>query len=154
MFGKIRVPAGQDRAALMDRLVSNPCDGAIKLYTTSASLRLRKEQRALFAQGSYTALTATGSRANHIVGFARSLGRKTVIALAGRFFLRMLHAHPAPTGDVWGDTAVMLPRKIKQASFRDVLTGQKISIEQREDGAAIPLAQAFAHCPAALLETE
>ena len=36
-------------------------------------------------------------------------------------------------------------------SFQDVLTGQKISIEQREDGAAIPLAQAFAHCPAALL---
>jgi (1->4)-alpha-D-glucan 1-alpha-D-glucosylmutase len=154
MLGKIRAQAGQDRAALVDRLASNPCDGAIKLYTTSAALHLRKDQRALFAEGSYTGLTASGTRANHVVGFARSLGRKTVIALAGRFFLRMFHAHPAPTGDVWGDTAVLLPRKIKQASFLDVLSGQKISIEPREDGLAIPLAQAFAHCPVALLETE
>ena len=79
---------------------------------------------------------------------------KTVIALAGRFFLRLFPAHPVPTGDVWGDTALILPRKIKPASFRDALTGNKISIEQREDGAAIPLVQAFAHCPVALLETE
>ncbi len=154
MLGMMREQAGQDRAALVDGLASNPWDGAIKLYTTSVALGLRRAQRALFAQGSYTALAATGTRANHVVGFARSLGRKTVIALAGRFFLRLFPAHPVPTGDVWGDTALILPRKIKPASFRDALTGNKISIEQREDGAAIPLVQAFAHCPVALLETE
>lgn len=154
MFGKIRTQAEQDRAALMDRLVSNPCDGAIKLYLTSVALRLRKEQRALFTEGSYTALTATGERANHVIGFARTLGRKTAIALAGRFFLRLVESNPAPIGDVWGDTALILPRKIKQSIFRDALTGREISTEKRGDGAAIPLAQAFAHCPVALLETE
>ncbi len=154
MLGKIRAQAEQDRAALVDRLVSNPCDGAIKLYLTSTALRLRREQRALFAEGSYTALMASGNRANHVIGFARTLGRKTLIALAGRFFLRLFEANSAPIGEVWGDTVLTLPRKIKQSSFRDALTGAKISTEKREDGAAIPLAQAFAHCPVALLETE
>jgi maltooligosyltrehalose synthase len=56
-----------------------------------------------------------------------------------------------PTGDVWGNTAVILPKKIGQPRFQDAITGRNISIEQREDGTVIPLAQAFSHCPVALL---
>ncbi len=156
MLVKLQEQAGRDRAALVERLAANPCDGAIKLYTTSAALRLRRDNQALFAQGSYTPLTETGSRSNHVVGFARSLAGKTVIALAGRFFLRLFNGHPAPTGNVWGNTALILPRKLLPRGtghprFQDVLTGRNISIEQREDDAVIPLAQAFSHCPAALL---
>jgi (1->4)-alpha-D-glucan 1-alpha-D-glucosylmutase len=151
MLGNIRARARQDRAALVDRLASNPCDGAIKLYTTGVALGLRREHRALFSQGSYTALTATGSRANHVVGFARSLAGKTVIAMAGRFFYRLFDSHAAPTGEVWGDTALILPRRIKQPNFQDVISGRNISAEQREEGLAIPLARSFSHCPAALL---
>jgi (1->4)-alpha-D-glucan 1-alpha-D-glucosylmutase len=151
MLEKLHEQAGHDRAALVERLAANPCDGAIKLYTTSMALGLRKDARDLFAQGSYTPLTATGSRSNHVVAFARSLAGKTVIALAGRFFLRLFNSHPAPIGDVWGNTAVILPRKIGRPVFQDVFTGRRVSIEQREDTAVIPLAQAFSHCPAALL---
>jgi (1->4)-alpha-D-glucan 1-alpha-D-glucosylmutase len=151
MLEKLRQQAGQDRAALVERLAGNPCDGAIKLYTTSAALGLRRDNRELFARGFYTPLNATGSRANHVVGFARNLGGKTVIALAGRFFLRLFNGHPAPTGDVWGNTAVILPKKMGPTHFQDVLTGRNISIEQRQDGVVIPLAQAFSHCPATLL---
>lgn len=151
MLKKLRREAGQDPAALVERLAGNPCDGAIKLYTTSTALRLRRDNHDLFARGSYTALSATGSRANHVVGFARSLGGKTVIALAGRFFLRLFNGHPAPTGDVWGNTAVILPKKMGQPHFQDVLTGRNISIEQRQNGVVIPLGEAFSHCPAALL---
>jgi (1->4)-alpha-D-glucan 1-alpha-D-glucosylmutase len=151
MLGKLQEQAGSDRAALVERLAANPCDGAIKLYTTSVALGLRRDNRDLFSQGSYTPLTATGSRSNHVVAFARSLAGKTVIALAGRFFLRLFNSHAAPTGDVWGNTAVILPRKIGRPVFQDVLTGRNVSVEQREEGAVIPLAQVFSHCPAALL---
>jgi (1->4)-alpha-D-glucan 1-alpha-D-glucosylmutase len=152
MLEKLRErAAGGDRAALVERLAANPCDGAIKLYATSNALGLRKSNRDVFSEGSYTPLTAIGSRSNHVVGFARSLEGKTVIALAGRFFLRLFNSHPAPTGDVWGNTVVILPRKIARPVFKDVLTGRNISIEQHEDGAVIPLAQVFSHCPAALL---
>jgi len=151
MLGKLRKQASQDPAAMMQRLAANPCDGAIKLYASHAALKLRRENRDLFGQGSYTPFTASGSRSNHVVGFARSHAGKTVIALAGRFFLRLFNSHAAPTGDVWGDTSVILPKKIGQPRLQDVLTGRNISVEQREDGAVIPLAQAFSHCPVALL---
>jgi (1->4)-alpha-D-glucan 1-alpha-D-glucosylmutase len=151
MLAKLRPKAGSDTAALVERLAGSPCDGAIKLYVTSRALRLRKDHRELFAQGSYIPLTATGNRANHAVGFARSLAGKTVIALAGRFFLRLLNSHAAPAGEVWGNTAAVLPRKIEQQCFQNVFTGQIVSIEQRDGEAAIPLAKAFSHCPVALL---
>jgi maltooligosyltrehalose synthase len=89
-----------------------------------------------------------------VVGFARSFAGKTVIALAGRFFLRLFNGHPTPTGDVWGNTALILPKKIRQPRFQDALTGRDIAIEQREDGAVISLSQAFSHCPAALLVSQ
>jgi (1->4)-alpha-D-glucan 1-alpha-D-glucosylmutase len=154
MLSQFEEQASRDRAALVERLAANPCDGAIKLYTTSVALRLRKDAKDLFAKGSYTPLTATGNRANHVVGFARSFAGKTVIALAGRFFLRLFNGHPAPTGDVWGNTALILPKKIRQPRFQDALTGRDIAIEQREDGAVISLSQAFSHCPAALLVSQ
>ena len=151
MLRELRQQAGQDQAALVERLAQNPCDGAIKLYTTSVALRLRRDLQDLFAKGSYTPLTATGSRSNHVVAFARSLAGKTVIVLAGRFFFRLFNSHPALTGDVWGNTAVILPKKIGQPRFQDAFTGRNIAIEQREDGTVIPLAQVFSHCPAAIL---
>jgi (1->4)-alpha-D-glucan 1-alpha-D-glucosylmutase len=151
MLRELRQQAGEDQVALVERLARNPCDGAIKMYTTSIALRLRRDLQDLFAKGSYTPLTATGSRSNHVVAFARSLAGKTVIVLAGRFFFRVFNSHPAPTGDVWGNTAVILPKKIGQPRFQDAFTGRNITVEQREDGTVIPLAQAFSHCPAALL---
>ena len=154
MLSQLQEQASRDRAALVERLAASPCDGAIKLYTSSVALRLRRDMQDLFATGSYTPLTATGNRANHVVGFARSLAGKNVIALAGRFFLRLFNGHPAPTGEVWGNSALILPKKIRQPRFQDVLTGRNIAIEQREDGAVIPLAQAFSHCPAALLVSQ
>src|ERR1039457_4682994 len=69
MLRELRQQAGQDKAALVERLAQNPCDGAIKLYTASVALGLRRVLQDLFAKGSYPPLTATGSRSNHVVAF-------------------------------------------------------------------------------------
>ena len=154
LLSKLREKGDADPAALMDRLMSNPCDGAIKLFITHRALRFRRDHRQLFAAGTYIPLAADGSRSNHVVSFARQWNGQTVIALVGRLFLRIRNSHPAPIGDVWNNTAILLPKRIKSASFQDVFTGRTFTAEEREGEAAISLAKVFAHCPVALLFAE
>ncbi len=151
MLEKLRRTESLSFAALVDRLVANPCDGAIKLHITSSALMFRRDHRELFSGGSYIALSAKGSRSNNVIAFARRWNDQTLIALAGRFLLKIRNSHPAPTGDVWGNTAVVLPKKMTNCCFQDVFTGQTLTVEQRDDETIIPLAKAFAHCPVALL---
>jgi len=150
MLEKLQSPAA-GRAALLDKLAAHPCDGGIKMYVTSQALQLRRAHRELFAQGAYLPLATSGSRANSAIAFARSLGNATAVAIAGRFFLRMLNGHPAPVGDVWGNTELLLPGKLGCRRLTDVLSGETIEAEGREEHLAIPLTRAFAHCPVALL---
>jgi (1->4)-alpha-D-glucan 1-alpha-D-glucosylmutase len=152
ILAKIQTVSDADRAALVDRLMANPCDGAIKLYLTNRALHFRRDQRALFLDRSYVPLATAGSRANHAIAFARTSGNQIAIALAGRFFLKLRNSHQCPTGEsVWLDSAVLLPKKLERRSFRDVFTGQTIAVENRDGQASIPLAKAFAHCSVALL---
>jgi (1->4)-alpha-D-glucan 1-alpha-D-glucosylmutase len=139
---------------LLGRLAASPCDGAIKLYVTSRALRLRKDHAKLFAHGSYTSIVANGSSANNVVAFARELESKTVIAAAGRFFLKMCNSHRVPAGDLWGNTCVVLPKKMEHQRFQDVFTGQTIAVENREGKPSLPLATVFSHCAVALLVSQ
>jgi (1->4)-alpha-D-glucan 1-alpha-D-glucosylmutase len=62
--------SGEDFAALME----NWHDGRIKLALAAALLALREKSPALFAEGSYDALTATGDAADRICAFVRQAG--------------------------------------------------------------------------------
>jgi len=154
LLAKLREKEAADPAALMDRLISNPCDGAIKLFVTHRALSFRRDHPELFSAGSYIPLASGGNRANHVVAFARQWSGQTVIALVGRFFLKIRNSHPAPIGDVWGNATILLPKKIKHVGFQDVLTGQTVTLEEREGEPSLALAKVFAHCPVALLFAE
>jgi (1->4)-alpha-D-glucan 1-alpha-D-glucosylmutase len=154
MLSSLRAPAARDRAAMVDRLRENPCDGAIKLYVSSEALRFRREHRDLFAEGSYTALSAEGTRARHVVAFSRAVANQTLIAATGRFFLKLCNSHSKPVGDVWGNTAIALPLKSEHHSFRDVFSGETITAEEREGGLFLPVSKVFSRCPVALLFAE
>jgi (1->4)-alpha-D-glucan 1-alpha-D-glucosylmutase len=154
MLKSFEEQAARDRVALVDRLRENPCDGAIKLYVTQQALRFRRDHRDLFGQGSYTALASEGIRARNVVAFSRALGNQALIALTGRFFLKLCNSHGKPVGDVWGNTTIQLPKKTEHKSFRDIFTGETISADQREDGLFLPVAKVFSHCPVALLFAE
>lgn len=153
-LAKLREKEAADPAALMERLMSNPCAGAIKLFVTHRALRFRGDHRQLFAAGSYIPLVVDGNRSNHVVALARQWNGQIVIALVGRFFLKIRNSHPAPIGDVWGNTAILLPKKIKHGSFQDVFTGQTYTAEERDGEASLALAKVFARCPVALLFAE
>jgi (1->4)-alpha-D-glucan 1-alpha-D-glucosylmutase len=154
MLTQLLEQASRDRAALVDRLRENPCDGAIKLFITREALQFRRAHRQLFEQGTYTGLAPEGHRARHVVAFSRALGNQTVVAATGRFFLRLCNSHAKPVGDVWGNTAITLPKKNTHRVFCDVFTGETVHAEQREEGWFLPASKVFARCPAALLFAE
>jgi (1->4)-alpha-D-glucan 1-alpha-D-glucosylmutase len=154
MLGNLRTQAERNPAELLDRLRENLCDGAIKMFITSQALRFRREHAELFSQGSYTGLAAEGSRARHVVGFSRATDNEMVLALTGRFFLRMCNSHAKPIGDVWGNTAVALPKKAGHESFRNIFNGQTITAHESDGRMVLPLNEVFSQCPVALLYAE
>ncbi len=142
-----------DRASLVRRLTRNLADGSAKLYVTSRALALRNERSRLFSEGVYVSLLVTGERADDVVAFARVLDDEIAIAVAGRFFLDVAREGGAPAGrTVWGDTRIVLPRRITAARFRDALTDRMVEAEGDEKR-SIPVADAFAVWPLALLQS-
>jgi (1->4)-alpha-D-glucan 1-alpha-D-glucosylmutase len=154
MLASLRVQAERSRPALMDRLRENPCDGAIKMFITSEALRFRRDHAELFSQGSYTGLAAEGSRARHVVAFARATKNQMLLALTGRFFLKLCNSHGKPIGDVWGNTTVALPKKAAHESFKNIFTGQTVTARQADGRMVLPLNEVFSQCPVALLYSE
>ena len=126
MLKSLQEQAARDRAALVDRLRENPCDGAIKLYVTSEALRFRRDHRDLFAQGSYTACAPKEIARVTWWRFRARQPNETLIAVTGRFFLKLCNSHSKPIGDVWGNTTVALPKKIGHESFRDIFSGDDL----------------------------
>src|SRR5580698_9460952 len=154
MLASLRAQAERNRSGLMDRLRENVCDGAIKMFVTSEALRFRRDNPELFSQGSYTGLAAEGNRARHVVAFSRATENQMLLALTGRFFLKLCNSHGKPIGDVWGNTTLVLPKKIRYESFRDVFTGQTLQVQRSEGRAFLSLNKVFSQCPAALLFAE
>ncbi|MBZ5495341.1 MAG: malto-oligosyltrehalose synthase [Acidobacteriia bacterium] len=145
----------EDPADAVLRLANEPSDGGIKLYVTSRALKFRKANRDLFARGAYLPLRAAGSRQKHIIAFARTLGRRSVLALAGRFFTALGNGGPFPVGEeAWGDTIVLLRKRVVGNTLLDVFTQRRISVDSNKGRLALPLAQVFSHLPFALLDME
>jgi (1->4)-alpha-D-glucan 1-alpha-D-glucosylmutase len=138
--------ASPSTTAEVARLLAEWHDGAIKLHLTRSLLRLRREQPATFAAGVYEPLTVEGSRAEHLIGFARQKGEKMAVVVAARLFLGLLgwdaqRYEPAALDG----TRLSLPRG---GCWRDAVTGAVIECD---GAAAIPAARILAVLPAAVL---
>jgi (1->4)-alpha-D-glucan 1-alpha-D-glucosylmutase len=152
LLGKIHASESKDPAALVDRLVAEPSDGGLKLYATRCALRFRREQRALFAKGSYLPLRASGEKNKHVIAFARFFKGTTVLVLAGRFFAQLGTGAGAPLGAaVWGDAEVVLRKQLPSGSYRDIFTGKTVAPVRRDGEVVLPIAEAFSHLPIAML---
>jgi (1->4)-alpha-D-glucan 1-alpha-D-glucosylmutase len=137
------------RREMLDRLASatpedllgNWRDGRIKLFLTHRLLTFRRENPEVFRKGTYLPLNVSGEFADCCIAFAREWEGQSIVVLAPRFILRV--GFP-PIGESWRDTAVHLPAGF--SGGRDLFT--EASFEQ---GPALPLAQAMARLPFALL---
>lgn len=151
MLSELRDAAADRLASLVERLRSNLSDGALKMHVTTRALRFRRDRRQLFSTGSYAPLASAGELPDHTIAFARSLAGECVVVLAGRFFLTLARSGRSETGPAWGDATIVLPRTMAHRRFEDVLTGQAIETSAVGDKSVIPLQQAFARLPVAIL---
>ena len=131
----------------------SPADGSLKLYVTRCALRFRREHRALFAQGSYVPLRAAGEKNKHVIAFARSF-RGDHRRCAGRTIL-------CPTWGVMRQCRwVQRPGETRKSSCASSFPpariatcspGKTVSSVRRDGDLALPVAEAFAHLPIAML---
>ncbi len=144
--------AGGAPAPALAGLLREPCDGRLKLWVTWRLLALRERLPALFRDGGYTALAVTGARAEHVIGHVREHDGQRVFTVTGRLFARLgLPPGEPPTGEAaWGDTSIELPGLADGAWVRNVLTGERLAVQ---DG-GLRLSRVFATLPVAALEVD
>jgi maltose alpha-D-glucosyltransferase/alpha-amylase/(1->4)-alpha-D-glucan 1-alpha-D-glucosylmutase len=122
-------------------------DGRIKQAIVAATLRARRHQPAVFAEGRYLPLTATGTAAKHIVAFTRSTPTATVLVVVPRLSLTLAGDGRFPIGPpVWGDTAVQL-LSLAGTTWTDALTGR----EAADRDGLLQVGDVLADLPVALL---
>ncbi|MGD0839023.1 MAG: malto-oligosyltrehalose synthase, partial [Polyangia bacterium] len=92
---EVEVAFARDGHRAVEAWFAAPRDARIKMWVTSAGLRLRQERAVLFQTGDYQPVLGQGPAADHIFAFARSVGREAVVAVVGRR-LTTLAARTAP----------------------------------------------------------
>jgi (1->4)-alpha-D-glucan 1-alpha-D-glucosylmutase len=117
LLAEVEAALAADRPGALRAMLEQWQDGRIKLALTALLLGLRRDQPALFADGGYEPLAATGARADQLCAFRRVLGEQAVLVVAARFPAR-LEADPD-----WGDTALAAE---PGRAWRDVLTGRRV----------------------------
>lgn len=143
----------EGRAALAARLTAAPADDRLKLYTSAAMLRFRREQQALFERGSYEALASAGDRRAHLFAFARRHEDAQAVLVVPRLVAALL-PDAAPLGTAaWGDTTIEVP-SAASGCYRNALTGECLSVQRDGGGSLVRAAEVFARFPVALLHTD
>jgi (1->4)-alpha-D-glucan 1-alpha-D-glucosylmutase len=147
------VRAGGDLRPLAAELVASAADGRIKLFLTRRGLGARREHAELFRDGAYRPLGARGPGGQHLVAFARVLGRDAVVAIAPRLTLRLAGGalRPPLGAAAWGDTRLILPPDLPADRYENLLTGEPIRAARDHDGAGLAVAEALGAFPVALL---
>jgi (1->4)-alpha-D-glucan 1-alpha-D-glucosylmutase len=144
---------GADQKAAVAALLRAWPDGRIKLFVTSAGLRLRKARPDLFLHGEYRPLMADGWGGKRLVACARADSEHVLIAVAPRLAASLCDPGSAfPTGsEAWRDTRLALPPEWSGLVFRDLLTGTTIAPAQAGANPWIAVATILSTCPVALL---
>ena len=133
-------------------LAQNMEDGRIKLYTLWRVLGLRKHRPALFREGEYIPLRATGEKAKHVVAFARKGVDGVLITAVPRLCAELLGGklNLLDNRSIWGDTRIDLLPAL-ETRFENLLTGELVESERYGNIASIPLTRLYANFPVALL---
>ena len=120
--------------------------GKAKLHVIRKGLELRRRMPAVFHGGKYQALQADGGREANIVAFSLAAAPHRIVAIAPRFFSRLMQAHSgAPLGEgAWGEAALEIPA----GRYENVLTAE------RHEGGRVPVARLLSSFPVALLVSD
>lgn len=153
-FIKGRPESSPGARSVAAELASDLNDGTAKLFLAAKTLCLRKHERDLFQQGSYTPLEVSGARAHHVVAFAREYEGRTAIIAVPRLCATFLGKDGSTICDagLWADTRLHLP-EAATACYHNVFTGECIPVEVAEHQ-SLPVSRLFTQFPVALLLNE
>jgi (1->4)-alpha-D-glucan 1-alpha-D-glucosylmutase len=129
--------------ATPEELLQNWPDGRIKLFLTQQLLWFRRDHAALFREGTYLPLQASGTFADCCVAFAREHEGKWIAVVVPRLSSRV--GFP-PIGEKWKDTVVTLPESLSRDGARELFTGRDL----QADNGVLKLSEAMAILPFAV----
>jgi (1->4)-alpha-D-glucan 1-alpha-D-glucosylmutase len=144
--------AGDDLMPLAQRLLNTSQDGRIKLYLIERVLSFRRRYPDLFANGSYVPLEAHGTKREHVCAFTRVLNRDAFIVVTPRLVVGLTNGTEQPPigAAVWRDTWLALPQEQACWRYRNLLTGEVLSIGWRDGTPGLPLAALCGQFPVGL----
>ncbi len=132
------------RIDLSRTLLEHLEDGRAKLHLTWRALQLRQQFPALFQDGDYRPLDASGRHAEHVCAFARGHEARHVVTVVPRLVYRLAEGAD-PVGErVWSDTAIEVPAR----HWENALTGEVL---QAGENGRLAISDVLAHFPVALL---
>ena len=123
-----------------EELLQDWPDGRIKLFLTQRLLHFRRDHAALFKQGKYLPLSASGAFAECCVAFVREHEDEWIAVVVPRLSSRV--GFP-PIGDRWKDTVVDLPQSLRREGARELFTGSELGTGD----AGIRVSEAMASLP-------
>lgn len=136
------------------RVVATRNDGHIKMHLTYKALNFRRDNRELFESGRYLPLTVEGTLQEHVCAFERSVNGSSVIVVVPRFCSSLIQdVNGLPLGpDVWQDTRIIQSFDVAASCYRNIFTGELLSLDQHEGRLSLALHNVLAAYPVALLE--
>jgi (1->4)-alpha-D-glucan 1-alpha-D-glucosylmutase len=117
-------------------------DGRIKLHVTHQLLNFRRSHSALFMQGSFNSVNATGACSDSCVAFVRRFEGSALLVILPRLTARV--GFP-PVGDVWRDTALEWPEEFIGREVSELFSGVKFTVS----GTSCAIAEALRVLPVA-----
>lgn len=141
----------EDQPALIRELLHHWSDGRIKLYLIYKSLTFRGARRSLFDEGEYLPIESLEGSREQTCAFARRKGDSWVLVAVPRLIGKSLEAENPPLGEsTWDSSFLSLPDEIPDR-WRNILTGEELSVIAAKTRKRLPLARALQSFPVALL---
>ena len=148
------VTGNEAMAELASELVGSSHDGRIKMYTVERVLRFRRDRLAFFGSAAYVPVVTRGAKKRHICAFQRVLEDDAIIVVVPRLTVELTSGEERPPvgAHVWKDTQLVLPATEESRTYRNLFTGETLTVAGDEGGATLALADALKRFPIALLE--
>jgi (1->4)-alpha-D-glucan 1-alpha-D-glucosylmutase len=122
---------GAPPAACWNELHARIEDGRLKHLVTWRLLQLRSQLSALFRDGAYQPLAASGAAADHVVAFVRQHEQQAIVVIASRLTYTLCGGEDARWSPaLWRGTAVApageSDRPLAAAGWRNWMTGERM----------------------------
>jgi (1->4)-alpha-D-glucan 1-alpha-D-glucosylmutase len=141
----------ENRPALLRELLQQWPDGRIKLYLIYKSLAFRGAHQSLFDDGEYLPIECLEGSRGQICAFARRKDDRWVLVAIPRLIANLVEAGRPPLDEnAWGTSFLALPEEVPDR-WRNVLTGEELSVATSGNRKRLPVARALRSFPVALL---